>query len=99
MLALRRVIALPEQGCLLGASGQVTVNAVDAHVQAPTGEPAGAPFMKVVIDYRLPGLVPLQELGGLLAPETRRVFHRALVHLAITLGRDVRIAEIVGNFM
>ena len=89
-LVLGRVVALPQDGDLLGAVLQVSVDAVGRHVQRAVLEPFDGDvrvFVGGVLHLR-EGLLPVHALR-LLGPETVGVVDAPAVHLAVRVGIDI----------
>ena len=87
LAAGRRIIALPDDGGVMGAFGQMPVDAIGAGIERAVGEPAN---MQVIL---VPGSV--LDLGEgrhpveprrLLTPEGVRLLDRLPIHLCIAFG-------------
>ena len=85
-----RVIALPDQRDLVAPAFKVAVDAVDADIELPAGEPARLALVEVVAGDLLPALVPVQEFLGHFRPERIGFLYRAPVHVPVARGVDVR---------
>ena len=78
-----RVIPFPQQGRLLGARGQMPVDAIDADVEFGAFEPACLGLAEITVVQSFPGLDPVNERIGLLRPESFRRVDRILVKALI----------------
>jgi len=85
LLALRRIVAFPDDRDLVGAPGEMAIDAVRRDVQHAVMEPADADIAGVVDVAHRAGAVGLDPIDPLavLAPEPDRVLHRRLVHLLV----------------
>ena len=92
-LVLAGFVAFPEDGGLLGAGFEVSVEAVDADVELAAEEPADFAGGEVFLDQGVPGRVPLEQRVGHLAPESVGLVEaappEALVFLAAAHQRAV----------
>ena len=83
-LVVLRIVAFPENGGLVTAFGQVTVDAVVADVECAVLEPLDGNVVRIVrgVLHLGEGLDPVDALG-LLGPEAVRVLDRTVVHLLV----------------
>src|SRR4029079_15791757 len=79
-----RIVAFPENGGLVTAFGQVTVDAVVASVERAVLEPLDRDVVRVVggVLHLAEGLDPVDALG-VFGPEAVRVLDRTVVHLLV----------------
>ncbi len=99
VLAVCWIIAFPDEGCLISAFWQVTIDAVVTDVQFTPGKPCSLSFDEVELHNFIPGFFPAQEFAGHFSPEGVWVFNGTLVHRLVTLCVDMRIVEICWNQM
>jgi len=84
-LGVLGVVTLPQQGGLLAALGQVTIDAVEADVELGTVEPAGAAGLQVALLHARPGFDPVQAFG-LFGPEGVGIIDRLAVEALVVVG-------------
>ena len=87
-----RIVTFPDQGTLVAVRIQMTIDAVVTGIELAALEPADMSLGVVPVEYRIPGLVPVQELLCLLRPESGRILHRVRVHRLVLLRVQVGIA-------
>ena len=86
---LGRVVAFPDDRDLLAALFQVAVDAVVGDVELAALEPGRLALRQVAVVHRVPGLEPVEEGLGLLAPEGFRVVYRLLVEALVGIVVEV----------
>ncbi|VTL98130.1 Uncharacterised protein [Pseudomonas aeruginosa] len=79
------IVAFPDDGDLLAAALQMAVDAVVGDVQLAALEPAGLALSQIAMVDAVPGLEPVEEGLGLLAPEFLGIFHGLAVQAPVVV--------------
>ena len=88
-LIQRRLIPLPNDGCLVCAGWKMAIDTVMRDVKSGALKPSDLTGVIVPMAYRMPGRKPVYETFRLLRPKPIGVRDGRLVHFFVTVGIDM----------
>jgi len=95
-LRLIGLVAFPDDGGLFAPSFQMTVDTIVRDIEFGAGEPTGFGGVEVIAADEFPGLVPVQQLAGLLGPKLLGGVDGLLIKFEIT--RLAEMGVVFGGF-
>ena len=73
VFAVGRIIAFPDQCCLVSSLGEVSVNAIVGYIELASGEPFGITLAEIIADNGVPRVIPIQKFISHFCPEGFRI--------------------------
>ena len=89
---LARFIAFPNNRNFVAAGLEMTINAVNGHIELGPKKPLNHRLLIVPLKHAIPRLIPLNELLCLCSPKAFRILNRLLIQFFVTLAIDVGIS-------